>query len=145
MIEAVKSLLTNTPPVAPPKDLEMFKCGQADGLEAGVAVKIESGDKNEATVEEASVDGSDMIGITTSEAEDDDDYVRIQYVMPGIVLRGVADSAKDIGDTVGLNSDRDGFDDGTEGCFKVIKVEQDEDDDWKIVYVVPINGELDIV
>jgi len=145
MIQVVRSLLTGMPPVAAPGDLELYECGNADGLDEGVVVQISSGSENVATVDLADEDASNAFGITVDEAEDDNDTVRVQIITSGMVLKGEADSAVDVGDTVQLNSDRDGFDDGTGSAFYVIDVEKDNDGDWKVAHVVPISGQLEIV
>lgn len=141
MLRVIGSIVTGTPAVAPPKDLERYQNKAGSDLDEGVAVQLSGGDDNVGELDEADQDGSNMFGITLEEIEDDA-FGRVQMVAPGMIIKGEADAEADVGDTVGLNSDRDGFDDGSNGAFLVIRVEKDEDGDYKVLSVVPIGGAL---
>ena len=144
MLQIVGSVVTGTPAVSPPGDLERYKNASGSTIEAGVAVQLSGGTGNEGELDLASADGSDVFGITLEEIENDD-YGRIQILAPGMIVKGLADAEADIGNTVGLNDSSDGFDNGDNSAFLVIKVGEDEDGDLKLVWAVPVGGALAVV
>lgn len=126
MIQAIRNYISGTPPVAPPGDRERFEADEA--LEEGAVVQLKDG----GDVEKCSANGSDAFGITLEEA-DAEDKVRIQYIMPGTVLKGELENEgdTDVGQKCGLNGDRNKFDGNVGGNFLVLrKYEDDHDQYW---------------
>lgn len=142
MIEAISNLISGTPPIAPPANLEKWTNASGGTLEAGVVVKL---DGTGGDVDEASTDCSDAFGVTLEEA-DDGDEIRIQYITSGTVFRGPIDvDSAEVGHTVDLNSDRDGFDgtdEANESGFLVLKVHEDDDGDTDYVEGVFLAGQF---
>lgn len=135
-IKIVRNLTSGQPPVPPPGDLERYIAYGA-GLAQGVVVKVDAsgaaGDPGRAAL--ANVTGADAIGVTVH-AADQDAKVRIQFLMPGMVLKGNAAAALQVGDTCRFNATLDGFDDGTGATVKIIQTEEDADGNHTIIYGV---------
>lgn len=136
MIQAVMNLISGTPPVAAPKDVSKYEVN-AD-TDEGEVVKL----NNDGTVEPSAQDLTDAYGIALEDGESaTDDEIRVQIIVPGVVLKGEVDQAVTVGTDVGLNGDRDGFDNGQTGAI-VIKYQADVGNWDHCVWAVPYNGLL---
>lgn len=135
-LQIVYNLRGGGSPVAAPDDNSRFHAEGAD-LDEGVAVKVSASGSAGGTgkAEKATATGVDAVAITAAEA-DENDEVRLQWLLPGDVLKGEADSELEVGDTCQFNSDLDGFDNGTGTNILVIRTEEDNDEDHKVVYGV---------
>jgi len=136
MILTVMNLISGTPPVAPPKDVQKFEVN--DDVDEGEAVKLNT----DGTVEHCAQDMTDIFGIALeSGVAADDDEIRVQIVLPGVVLKGEVDTAVTVGTDVGLHGDRDSFIEAQTGGI-VIRYEADVGEWDHCVWVVPYNGLL---
>lgn len=132
----VMSLITGTPPVAPPKDVAKYEC-ESD-VEEGAVVALRTDGK----VQPASQDFSDAFGIALESGESaTDDEIRVQILMPGTVLKGEVDQAVTVGTDVGLHADGNSFLDAQTGAI-VIKYEADVGGWDHCVWAVPYKGLL---
>lgn len=138
MIQAVANLLTGSPPVAAPANLEKFEC--AANVTAGQVVKLNVN----GTVQKAvhTDDFADAFGIALEDGlSATDDKIRVQYIVPGVVLMGSHATAQTIGTEVGLHEDADRFDVSNDGAI-VIKYKADYGGVDHMLWVVPTEGHL---
>lgn len=133
-IEIVGSLITGTPPVAPPKDVKKFAL--ENDVSAGNAVKLNTDGK----IENCAQNLTDAFAIALETGTDvAPDEIRVQYLMPGCILRGEVDQAVTVGTDVGLDSGRDKFLNAGTGAI-VLRYEADVGGVSHMVWAVPYRG-----
>ncbi len=128
----VGSLITGTPPIAPPANLEKFECSA--NVNAGELVKLEAN----GMVSKCNTNMTDCFGLALEDGlSADDDKIRVAILMPGVIAKAPAEGATQVGDTVGPNSDLNGFDDGSLATWIVLRYEADFEGESHMIWAVP--------
>ena len=120
----VRNLASNHSPVAAPKDVTSYKIAGSDSVSMGDALMFDgNGDVTLATTDEEEIA---VIALEDGEG-DDDDEIRVQWVLPGHVYKCPSTSVDDtvVGNTYQLE-DSDGLNQASEnGPLTVVGKDSD--------------------